>query len=90
MSLDTAGRLDDETVRVIQAVLFTTYPPINPAVLLLAARNWYLAYGSGPVLKEMVNWLSQLESPADTLDNYRAARIQFTEKTGVEAPAEAA
>jgi hypothetical protein len=59
-TLDKTGRLDDETIRVVESVLCDTHPPINPAVLLLAMRNWYLVHGSGPVLRAFLDWLSQI------------------------------
>ena len=43
---------DDEDV--IRSVLFDTYPPTNPAVLLRAAREWYLRFGADDVIREVL------------------------------------
>ena len=45
-TLDKTGRLDDETIRVVESVLCDTHPPINPAVLLLAK------YGQEPRIND--------------------------------------
>ena len=91
MASDTeerALRLDDETIKVIRLVMFELHPPINPAVLLLAMRNWYLEYGTGPVLSAMSDWLGQVlgyndQSHTDTLTQYHRGQAEFTEKTGL-------
>ena len=82
----TAVRLDDETLKVVSMSLFQLYPPTNPAVLLKAMRDWYLEYGNGPVLKSMFDWLGQVIGPAPpgcSLDLYKEAQADFTQKTGL-------
>jgi hypothetical protein len=82
--LDLTGRLDDETIRVVEAVLYDTYPPTNPAVLLLAARNWYLVHGGGDVLRAFIEWMSQsLQVKQLEYSYYRNGQADFTEKTGI-------
>ena len=87
-TLDKTGRVDDETIRVIESVLCDTHPPINPAVLLLAMRNWYLAHGSGPVLRACTDWFIQVVQlvtyRSDLYDCYREGQALFTEKTGID------
>jgi hypothetical protein len=85
-TLDKTGRLDDETIRVVESVLCDTHPPINPAVLLLAMRNWYLVHGSGPVLRAFLDWLSQIMNFDRAGDHtpYREGQALFTEKTGID------
>jgi hypothetical protein len=84
---ERALHLEDETLKVIGFCLFKLYPPINPAVLLKAMRDWYVEYGAGPVLYVMLDWLSQVMSinaaAAGSLDTYRLAQSDFTEKTGL-------
>jgi hypothetical protein len=84
---ERALHLEDETLKVIGFCLFRLYPPINPAVLLKAMRDWYLEYGAGPVLHAMLDWLSQVMSidaaAAGSLDTYRQAQADFTQKTGL-------
>ena len=50
-------------------------------------RDWYVEYGAGPVLYVMLDWLSQVMSinaaAAGSLDTYRQAQSDFTEKTGL-------
>lgn len=78
-----AASLDNDTVAVIRSVLHDTHPPTNPAVLLLTMRDWYLAYGSGSVLRAMTDWLAQvvMADCQDPLDYYCDARIDFASKT---------
>jgi hypothetical protein len=84
---ERALHLEDETLKVIGFCLFRLYPPINPAVLLKAMRDWYLECGAGPVLHAMLDWLSQVMSidaaAAGSLDTYRQAQADFTQKTGL-------
>jgi hypothetical protein len=78
-------RLAPETLEVIEAVLFQTFPPINPAVLLKAMREWYVTYGDGPVLGAFLDWLTQIIESyhgKDSLDVYRNAREDYLAKTG--------
>jgi hypothetical protein len=86
-TLDTTGRLDDETIRVLESVLCDLQPPTNPAVLLLAMRNWYLAHGSGPVIRACTDWFIQAihldVHRSDLYDCYREGQALFTEKTGI-------
>ena len=85
-TLDKTGRLDDETIRVVESVLCDTHPPINPAVLLLAMRNWYLEYGNGPVLRALTDWLIQIVGySADIVGTYKLGQTEFTEKTALTA-----
>ena len=87
-TLDKTGRLDDETIRVLESVLCDIHPPINPAVLLLAMRNWYLVYGSGPIIRACTDWFIQVVQldthRPDLYDCYREGQALFTEKTGID------
>ena len=85
-TLDKTGKLDDETIMVVEAVLCDGHPPTNPAVLLLAMRNWYLVHGAGQVLRAFMDWMSQLLEFDQIGDYkpYREGQAVFTEKTGID------
>lgn len=66
---------------VIQMVLFDVYPPSNPAVVLSAAREWFLVYGADDVYRQMVDWLREIGNirPYD-LDLRRSAQGLFARR----------
>jgi hypothetical protein len=87
--LDQTKRVDDETFKVVESVLMDIYPPTNPAVLLAAARTWYLTHGSGPVLRVMVDrlvqvtYLRHISEMPENADQNEQAEIEFGQATGV-------
>ena len=69
-----AWSIDDEDV--IRLVLFDTYPPTNPAVLLRAAREWYLRFGADDVLREVLSRLMTVCNLDSVLNMERYHRAQ--------------
>jgi len=65
-------------IEVVKSVLFDVHPPTNPAVLLHAAREWYLEFGQDVVFNYVLFWTaygvahrvaagSSLEADADEI-----------------------
>lgn len=88
---DQTGNISDASYEVIEAVLSYTLSPTNPAVLLRAAREWYLAHGGhGPVLACIIEQICEVEGLIVSnfdLDNFKRARREFLEGTHVKQPA---
>lgn len=83
---DQTGRISDAAYDVIEACLdLKTLSPTNPSVLLMAAREWYLAHGGrNLVLSILVEHLCELEGlSTDYFGSHEEAMKLFKEKTSV-------
>jgi hypothetical protein len=73
--------LDEDDEGIIRMVLFETYPPTNPAVLLRAASAWYSEHGHDEVLDEVIAWLAYVTGAKyGNMDDYEKARKIFSQE----------
>ncbi len=76
--------LDEDDEEIIRMVLFETYPPTNPAVLLRAASAWYSVHGHDEVLDEVIAWLAYVTGAKyGNMDDYEKARKIFSQELDI-------